>query len=201
MGFCLAIDPSWSRPTGGTALQCCGEALLNELLAPSPNGGWAYFQRLTDVLISPAWPAWAHIGFQQNACVQEFARCRFPYRNHLVELGSLVCGQCDHVFLIHVSLLELFCNPRIQHGLPTCHMVMVRPLVAHCFVTNSPQELINLVHLALAQGAVLHGCDILLNLLHRLETRNGNDRAAPRPQPAKRALPERAPITRQDRTP
>ncbi len=73
-------------------------------------------------------------------------------------------------------------------------------LVAHCFVTNSPQELINLVHLALAQGAVPHGCDILLNLLHRLETRNGNDRAAPRPQPAKRALRERAPITRQDLT-
>lgn len=37
--------------------------------------------------------------------------------------------------------------------------------------------------------------------LDRLETRNGNDRAAPRPQPAKRALRERAPITRQDRTP
>ncbi len=37
--------------------------------------------------------------------------------------------------------------------------------------------------------------------LDRLETRNGHDRAAPRPQPAKRALRERAPITRQDRTP
>jgi len=36
--------------------------------------------------------------------------------------------------------------------------------------------------------------------LDRLETRNGNDLAAPRPQPAKRALRERVPITRQDLT-
>jgi hypothetical protein len=54
MGFCLAIDPSWSMSTGGTALQSGGQAVLDKLLAYSPDCRWAHVQRLADLLIGPA---------------------------------------------------------------------------------------------------------------------------------------------------
>jgi hypothetical protein len=55
MSFCLSVNPPWSVPTGGTALQCGGQTLLNKLLAHPPNGRGADLQRLTDLFIRPAW--------------------------------------------------------------------------------------------------------------------------------------------------
>jgi len=107
MSFNLSVDPSRSVSTGGTTLQRCGEALLDKLLAHSPNRRGAHLQGLADVFIRPAWSDLAGIGFEQNARVQQFARCCLPCRNHLKEIGSLVCGKLHNVFLVHFFLLEL----------------------------------------------------------------------------------------------
>jgi hypothetical protein len=107
MSFNLSVDPSRSVSTGGTTLQRCGEALLDKLLAHSPNRRVAHLQGLADVFIRPAWSDLAGIGFEQNARVQQFPRCCLPCRNHLKEKGSLVCGKLHNVFLVHFFLLEL----------------------------------------------------------------------------------------------
>jgi hypothetical protein len=107
MGFCLAIESSWMMSTGQTTLQRCGETVLDKLLAHSPNRRGAYFQRLTDVLICPAWSCWTRIGFEQDARVKQFSCCPFSCGHGLMEIRSFICCKGHNVFLIHFLLLEL----------------------------------------------------------------------------------------------
>src|SRR5215472_9172278 len=128
MGLGLSVNPSWSVSTRGTTFQCSGQALLDILLAHPPNRRWTHIQSLTDLLIDPTWPIWAGIGLQQNPSMQEFSCCGFPRGNQVMKRSSFLCGKLHDIFLIHLSLLELFCHPRIQQGLPTSQILAVSPL-------------------------------------------------------------------------
>ena len=86
-------------PTGGLlAEQGHGQAFLHERLAHPIHCGGPTVDRLGNLRIVPAWPAFANIGFEQNLGVQDYGRCPFPSAAQFLQMDTLCIGQTNNIF-------------------------------------------------------------------------------------------------------